>query len=45
MAIDEPDLRPRVRGGVALYLDFDGILHPEDVWRRPGYGPYVATPP
>jgi hypothetical protein len=28
-----------------LYLDFDGVLHPEDVWRRPGTGPYVASPP
>jgi hypothetical protein len=28
-----------------LYLDFDGVLHPENVWRRPGTGPYVATPP
>ncbi len=32
-------------GGQVLYLDFDGVLHPEDVWRRPGFGPYVATPP
>ncbi|MEX3949822.1 HAD domain-containing protein [Paraburkholderia sp. EG287B] len=32
-------------GGRILYLDFDGVLHPEDVWRRPGTGPYVATPP
>ncbi|MEX3963335.1 HAD domain-containing protein [Paraburkholderia sp. EG286B] len=28
-----------------LYLDFDGVLHPEDVWRRRGSGPYDATPP
>ncbi|MEM5292241.1 HAD domain-containing protein [Paraburkholderia sabiae] len=26
-------------------MDFDGVLHPENVWRRPGIGPYVATPP
>jgi hypothetical protein len=45
MAIEESDMRPHVRGGLVLYLDFDGVLHPEDVWRRPGYGPYVATPP
>ncbi|QGZ56428.1 HAD domain-containing protein [Paraburkholderia acidiphila] len=45
MAIDEPDMLPRRRGAIVLYLDFDGVLHPEDVWRRPGYGPYVATPP
>jgi hypothetical protein len=38
-------MRPRWRGGVVLYLDFDGVLHPEDVRRRPGDGPYVATPP
>ncbi|PVX83666.1 HAD domain-containing protein [Paraburkholderia unamae] len=44
-AVDELDIRPRVRGGVVLYLDFDGVLHPEDVWRRPGTGPYVASPP
>ncbi len=31
--------------GWVLYLDFDGVLHPEDVWRRPKFGPYVATPP
>jgi hypothetical protein len=23
--------RPAVRGGLVLYLDFDGVLHPEDV--------------
>lgn len=27
-----------------LYLDFDGVLHPEDVWVRPRGGPYVRTP-
>ncbi|CAD6529255.1 hypothetical protein LMG27952_02279 [Paraburkholderia hiiakae] len=32
-------------GGRLLYLDFDGVLHPENVWRRPRSGPYVATPP
>ncbi|AXL48632.1 hypothetical protein DSC91_000099 [Paraburkholderia caffeinilytica] len=36
---------PRQRGGSVLYLDFDGVLHPEDVWRRPRTGPYVASPP
>ncbi|MFM0074437.1 HAD domain-containing protein [Paraburkholderia sediminicola] len=39
------DVLPRWRGGLVLYLDFDGVLHPEDVWRRPGTGPYVASPP
>jgi hypothetical protein len=36
---------PRRRGGRILYLDFDGVLHPEDVWRRPGWGAFVANPP
>jgi len=27
-----------------LYLDFDGVLHPEDVRRRAGRGPYIASP-
>lgn len=36
---------PARPGGRVVYLDFDGVLHPEDVWRRPGWGPYVATPP
>ncbi|WP_296655261.1 HAD domain-containing protein [Paraburkholderia sp.] len=36
---------PRQCGGAVLYLDFDGVLHPEDVWRRRGAGPYVASPP
>jgi hypothetical protein len=35
---------PRRRGGTVLYLDFDGVLHPEEVWRYPGSGPYVASP-
>jgi len=25
-----------------LYLDFDGVLHPDDVWRRRGTGVYLA---
>ncbi|WP_084545326.1 HAD domain-containing protein [Derxia gummosa] len=29
---------------VVLYLDFDGVLHPEDVWHKPGVGAYVRTP-
>jgi hypothetical protein len=28
-----PDAAPGVRGGQVLYLDFDGVLHPEDVRR------------
>ncbi|WP_233873589.1 HAD domain-containing protein [Paraburkholderia adhaesiva] len=43
-AIEEPAMRPRRPGGLVLYLDFDGVLHPEDVWRRPRTGPYVASP-
>lgn len=38
-------ISPRQRGGRLLYLDFDGVLHPEDVWRRPGWGVFVARPP
>jgi hypothetical protein len=26
------------------YLDFDGVLHDEDVWFKPGKGIYVKTP-
>jgi hypothetical protein len=33
------DSLPRWRGGIVLYLDFDGVLHPEEVWRYPGIGP------
>lgn len=36
--------RPRVQGGSVLYLDFDGVLHPNDVWVRPRGGPYVRSP-
>ncbi|WP_309251994.1 HAD domain-containing protein [Paraburkholderia unamae] len=35
---------PQHRGGVVLYLDFDGVLHPENVWRRLRTGPYVVSP-
>jgi hypothetical protein len=44
-AIEEADGLPRRRGGTVLYLDFDGVLHPEEVWRYRGSGPYVASPP
>lgn len=35
---------PKLRGYGAhiLYLDFDGVLHPEDVWRKPGVGIYLG---
>lgn len=36
---------PARLGGRVLYLDFDGVLHPENVWRRRGWGPTVASPP
>ncbi|RDJ98531.1 HAD domain-containing protein [Paraburkholderia lacunae] len=40
------DIRaPRHTGGLVLYLDFDGVLHPEDVWVRLNKGPYIASPP
>ncbi len=29
------------RGGAALYLDFDGVLHPEAVYWRPQRGAYI----
>lgn len=35
---------PEQTGGQVLYPDFDGVLHPDDVWRRLGIGPYVASP-
>lgn len=34
----------RGRGGVVLYLDFDGVLHHEDVWWHPRRGAYIHTP-
>lgn len=45
IAIDRTDSQPRSRGGTVLYLDFDGVLHPENVWRYPGSGPYVPSAP
>lgn len=35
---------PRGRGEAVLYLDYDGVLHPEDVWWHPARGPYIRTP-
>lgn len=38
--------RPRVRSVDVLYLDFDGVLHPEDVWLLARGGkPFVKSPP
>ena len=36
--------RPRLTGVDVLYLDFDGPLHPQDVWLGRGI-PYVRSPP
>jgi len=36
---------PRVTGVPVLYLDYDGVLHPEEVWQRRGARPYVKNPP
>lgn len=38
------DMLPRWAGGLVLYPDFDGVLHPENVRRRPGSWPYLAGP-
>jgi hypothetical protein len=35
---------PVATGGLLLYLDFDGVLHPENVLMRPGKGPYIESP-
>ena len=39
-------VRPlRGAGQAVLYLDFDGVLHPEDVWWHPTRGAYIKSPP
>lgn len=38
-----PFPRPRVVGSDVLYLDFDGVLHPQDVWMKQG-APYIRSP-
>ncbi|MBC8750179.1 hypothetical protein OKW43_005804 [Paraburkholderia sp. WC7.3g] len=35
---------PVTTGGLILYLDFDGVLHPENVLMRPGKGPFIESP-
>jgi hypothetical protein len=35
---------PVATGGLILYLDFDGVLHPENVHMRAGRGPYIESP-
>jgi hypothetical protein len=32
------------KGAVVLYLDFDGVLHHEDVWWHPRSGAFIKTP-
>lgn len=32
---------PRGRGGLLLYLDFDGVLHHDEVYRHPRRGIYI----
>lgn len=34
----------RGQGEVVLYLDFDGVLHHENVWWHPRRGAYIYTP-
>lgn len=37
---------PPHRGGMVLYLDIDGVLHPDSVYRKPGRGgPYLLDAP
>jgi len=42
-AFDTPP--PRRRGGKVLYLDFDGAVHPSEVWLVKGYGPQLIGCP
>lgn len=34
----------RGHGAVLLYLDFDGVMHPDDVWWHHNLGPYLRSP-
>lgn len=36
---------PRHTGGLVLYLDYDGVLHPESVYMWPGRGPGLVDAP
>jgi len=36
---------PKVRGGQVLYLDYDGVLHHERVYRHPKKGIYISAAP
>jgi len=33
-----------MQGVDVLFLDFDGVLHPEDVYQLPGGPPFIRTP-
>ncbi|MGJ7509937.1 HAD domain-containing protein [Variovorax sp. GT1P44] len=35
---------PRGRDELVLYLDYDGVVHHEDVWWHPRRGPYIKAP-
>lgn len=37
--------RPRVHGGQVLYLDYDGVLHHESVYRHPKHGISLSAGP
>lgn len=37
--------RPKVCGGQVLYLDYDGVLHHENVYRHPKKGIYLSAGP
>lgn len=36
---------PKIRGGHVLYLDFDGCLHPTEVYTKRGIGPFLLNCP
>lgn len=36
---------PRIRGGDVLYVDFDGCLHPGEVYTKHGVGPFLLNCP
>ena len=45
MTTQEFGIKPiKGRGQIVLYLDFDGVLHHEDVWWHARRGVYIKTP-
>jgi hypothetical protein len=36
---------PRCCGGVVLFVDFDGCLHPDSVYLHPKHGPFLRNAP